>query len=239
MAVPFPRTVVVSPTLNEAQNVESHAHRVFSALPNASLLIVDDDSPDRTWELAGRMSERSPGLHVLRRERDHGFGRSYSDGFRWAIERGFQRVVMMDADGSHPAEALPRLLQESSRADFVVGSRYGRGGSVLDWNRARRLLSFSANLYAAFWTGVACKDLTGGYNCIDVELLKKLPPLLSDGYAFQIELKFLARRAGAVLAEIPIQFSGRTLGKSKLSRKHILEGLWRPPALRLGRRDPG
>lgn len=225
------RILVVSPTLNEARNVERHAQRVFAALPAASLLIVDDDSPDETWKLAEGLAQSLPGVFVLRRRADHGFGRSYVDGFRWAIERGFDRVIMMDADGSHPAEALPRLVEASS-SNFVVGSRYSPGGGVSNWNRSRRLLSLSANRYAAFWTRVPCSDLTGGFNCIPSDLLKKLPPLRSDGYAFQIEMKFRAHRNGLAFVEVPIQFSERTQGDSKLSRGHILEGLWLPPSLR-------
>ena len=231
----LPRTLVITPTLNEADNVEQHARRVFEALPEASLLIVDDDSPDRTWEIAGQLASIWPSLHVIRRLEDHGFAFSYLEGFRWANERGFERVVMMDADGSHPASTLPRMVEASAGSDFVVGSRYRDGGSVADWQPARVLLSSFANRYAGFWTRVPCRDLTSGFNCFRPGLLGSLPRLRSDGYAFQIELKFQAHRHGAVFQEIPICFSGRLHGKSKLSSRHLLEGVWRPPALRLGR----
>lgn len=227
-----PRVLIVSPTLNEARNVRGHARRVLAALPSASLLIVDDDSPDETWRIAEDLAQSLPRLFVLRRREDHGFGRSYVAGFRWAIERGFDRVIMMDADGSHPAKTLPLLVEASSSSDFVVGSRYRPGGGVSNWSTSRRLLSRSANRYAAFWTRVPCSDLTGGFNCLHSELLKALPPLRSDGYAFQIELKFRAHRNGSIFGEVPILFSERARGESKLSRGHIFEGLRLPPALR-------
>ena len=229
-------TLVVSPTLNESENLEAHVKAVFSSVPGISLLIVDDDSPDRTWELASALRSHFPNLHLLRRRENPGFARSYQDGFAWALTRGFQRVVMMDADGSHPSSALPTMLEASERFDFVVGSRYGPGGGVLSWHPGRRLLSRLANRYAAFWTRLPCTDLTGGFNCIRAELLRDLWNLRSDGYAFQIELKFEAFRGGKKIGELPIEFSGRNRGKSKLSRSTVLEGLWSPMRLRFGRR---
>jgi dolichol-phosphate mannosyltransferase len=228
------RTLVVSPTLNEAENVEDHAKAVFAAVPGISLLIVDDDSPDRTWEVASALCSRYPNLHVLRRRENPGFARSYEDGFAWALDRSFERVVTMDADGSHPASALAPMIEASGEFDIVVGSRYRPGGGVSNWHPARRLLSLFANRYASFWTGLACTDLTGGFNCIRAELLRELGGLRSDGYAFQIELKFEASRRGSKIGEVPIVFSGRLHGESKLSRSKVLEGLWRPIRLRLG-----
>ncbi len=228
------RTLIVSPTLNEAENVENHAWSVFSAVPGVSLLIVDDDSPDRTWEVAAALRPRFPKLDVLRRPQNRGFARSYEDGFDWALRRSFDRVIMMDADGSHPASALAPMIEASLTADLVVGSRYRPGGGISNWHPARRLLSRFANRYASFCTGLPCTDLTGGFNCIRSKVLAELPALRTDGYAFQIELKFESARRGMRIEELPIVFSGRRYGKSKLSRITVLEGLWIPVRLRLG-----
>jgi dolichol-phosphate mannosyltransferase len=228
-------TLVITPTYQEADNVADHVASVFGALPGASMLIVDDSSPDGTADVVESLRESHPRLSLLRRSRDHGFRQSYRDGFLWAIEKGFGRIVMMDADGSHPADFLPALVGQSEDFDFIVGSRYAGGVRVLNWAPGRLLLSMAGNRYARFWTGVPCADLTGGFNCIRAELLRRLDPsrLRYDGYAVQIELKARAFRAGARMTEVPIVFVERRVGQSKLSGQRVVEGLWCPIWLRL------
>jgi dolichol-phosphate mannosyltransferase len=228
-------TLVITPTFEEADNVEEHVRSVFAALPNASLLIVDDASSDGTADIVERLRAAYPRLSLLRRPSDHGFRQSYRDGFLWAMARGFGRVVMMDADGSHPAEFLPALVGRSADIDFVVGSRYAGGVRVLNWAPGRLLLSMAGNRYARFWTRVPCADLTAGFNCLSVELLRRIDPgrLRYNGYAVQIELKTKAFRAGARMTEVPIVFIERRVGQSKLSGRRVIEGLWCPIRLRL------
>jgi dolichol-phosphate mannosyltransferase len=228
-------TIVITPTFQEADNVAEHVASVFAAIPGISLLIVDDASPDGTADIVEKLRENHPRLWLLRRPSDHGFRQSYRDGFLWAMEKGFGRAVMMDADGSHPAEFLPALVGRSADFDFVVGSRYAGGVRVLNWAPGRLLLSMAGNRYARFWTGVPCADLTGGFNCIRVELLGRIDPgrLRYNGYAVQIELKTKAFRAGARMTEVPIVFVERRVGQSKLSGGRVIEGLWCPIRLRL------
>lgn len=237
------RTVVITPTLNEAGSIERHIDAVASAAPDCDVLIMDDDSPDRTWERASAAAVGRRGVHVVRRLANPGFRASYCEGFVWAIERGYDLAVMMDADGSHPADALPRLAEAAAENDFVVGSRYKDGIRVLNWSPGRLLLSLAGNAYARVISGVPATDLTSGYNAIRVDLLRRIgvKSLRYDGYAVQIELKFRAICAGARMTEVPIIFSERTMGRSKLSRHHVLEGITCPIALRFSsifRRNP-
>lgn len=229
------RTVVITPTLNEAGSIERHIDAIFAAAPELDVLIMDDDSPDRTWERVEAIASRRPNVHVVRRLAGQGFRASYAEGFVRAIERGYELAIMMDADGSHPAESLPDLVAAANDNDFVVGSRYKDGIRVLNWSAGRLLLSLAGNHYARIVSGVPSTDLTSGFNCIRVDLLRRLgvASLRYEGYAVQIELKFRAHRAGARMAEVPIVFSERTVGRSKLSRGHVFEGIACPAALRL------
>lgn len=230
MGVLSRETVVVSPTYREAETVTDHAEAVFRVLPEASLLIVDDESPDGTADIVESLRVRFPRLHLLRRKSPRSFTGSYRDGIAWAMERGFTRVVSMDADGSHAAEFLPLLLDLSHEADVVVGSRYLFGVSVLNWPLRRVLLSAFANIYARVVTGVPCDDLTSGFCCYRVEMLRRigLSELSSSGYAYQIEMKYRIWRASGQLAETNILFVERRKGTSKISSGRVLEGIARP-----------
>jgi dolichol-phosphate mannosyltransferase len=223
-------TVVVSPTFNESETIADHAEAVFKVLPGVTLLVVDDASPDGTADVVDRLRPRYPGLHLLRRRPPRSFTGSYRDGIEWAIENRYSRVVSMDADGSHAADFLPLLLDLSLDADIVVGSRYLFGVSVLNWPLRRVLLSAFANIYARVITGVPCDDLTSGFCCYRVEMLRRigLENLRSSGYAYQIEMKYRIWRASGQLAETNILFVERRKGTSKISSGRILEGMTRP-----------
>ena len=225
-----PSTVVVTPTFRERETIERHVRSVFSVLPGISVLVVDDASPDGTADAVEALRGELPRLHLLRREPPRSFAGSYKDGIAWALEKGFSRVVSMDADGSHGAVFLPSLLDLSAEADVVVGSRYLYGVSVLNWPLRRVLLSAFANIYCRRVTGVPCDDLTAGYCCYRSEMLRRidLPSVRASGYAYQIEMKYRIWRAGGRLAETNILFLERLAGTSKISSGHITEGLRHP-----------
>ena len=223
-------TVIVSPTFREAETISDHAEAVFKVLPETTLLVVDDDSPDGTADVVEGLRARHPRLHLIRRPPPRSFTGSYKDGIAWAIENGFSRVVSMDADGSHAADFLPLLLDLSHDADVVVGSRYLYGVSVLNWPLRRVLLSAFANIYARIVTGVPIDDLTSGFCCYRVDMLQKigLSELSSSGYAYQIEMKYRIWREGGRFAETNILFLERLAGTSKISSGRITEGLRHP-----------
>ena len=224
------RFVVVVPTFNERENLPRLVPRVLAQDPRLDLLVVDDDSPDGTWRLAEELAEENPRVHVLRRTGDRGLGPAYIDGFRWSLERRYGRIVEMDADLSHPPEHLPEMLEEAEEADVVIGSRYLDGRvSVVNWPIRRVLLSYFGTVYARIVTGLPVSDATGGYNCWRREVLEALDLDLveSNGYAFQIELKLRAWRRGFRIAEIPIVFTERDTGESKMSKKIVWEAVWK------------
>lgn len=223
-------TLVVTPTYQEKDTVVRHARSVLAAVPGLSLLVVDDASPDGTADLVDGLRPELPRLHLLRRQPPRSFAGASVDGIRWALERGFTRVVSMDADGSHGSIFLPLLLDLSADADFVVGSRYLRGISVLNWPLRRVLLSTFANVYCRLITGVPCSDLTAGFCCYRADLLRRidLPSIRAAGYAFEVEIKHRAWRAGGRLGETSIVFVERLAGTSKMSSKLIWEGVRHP-----------
>jgi dolichol-phosphate mannosyltransferase len=223
-------TVIVSPTFCEAETIADHVAAVFHVLPEVTLLIVDDESPDGTADAVEALRAQHPRLHLLRRKPPRSFTGSYKDGISWAAERGFSRVVSMDADGSHAADFLPLLLDMSHDADLVVGSRYLFGVSVLNWPMRRVFLSAFASVYSRLITGVPCDDLTSGFCCYRVDMLQRIGYLgiRSSGYAYQIEMKYRIWRASGQLAETNILFVERRKGTSKISSGRILEGVARP-----------
>jgi dolichol-phosphate mannosyltransferase len=223
-------TVVVSPTFCEAETITDHVADVFRVLPEATLLVVDDESQDGTADAVDALRARHPRLHLLRRKPPRSFTGSYKDGISWAVERGFSRVVSMDADGSHAPDFLPLLLDMSHDADLVVGSRYLYGVSVLNWPLRRVLLSAFASIYARLITGVPCDDLTSGFCCYRVDVLQRIGyrDIRSSGYAYQIEMKYRIWRASGQLAETNILFVERRKGTSKISSGRVLEGVARP-----------
>jgi dolichol-phosphate mannosyltransferase len=223
------RVVVIMPTYNERANVESTAGRVRRAVPDADLLVVDDNSPDGTGDLADKLAAEDPHIHVLHREGKAGLGAAYIAGFRWALEQGYGVMVEMDADGSHLPEELPRLLGALAGADLVLGSRYVPGGTVVNWPKSRELLSRGGNTYARLMLGISLKDSTGGYRAYRASTLRKigLDEVESQGYCFQVDLAMRAVQAGLRVTEVPITFVERVHGTSKMSRAVVAEALWR------------
>ena len=215
-----PRTLVVSPTYNERDNLAPFVSAVLAALPQADLLIVDDASPDGTGALADALALREPRLRVLHRRAKAGLGRAYLAGFRLALAAGYDRVIQMDADFSHDPKDLPRLLAASEGADLVLGSRYSAGGGrVLNWPLRRLFLSYGAGLYVRLLTRLPVMDPTGGYKCFRRAVLQAVldGPIAAEGYAFQIETTYHAWRKGFRIVELPIVFADRAAGVSKMS----------------------
>jgi len=226
---PIGKVAVIIPTYNERENLETTAGRVRHAVPEADLLIVDDNSPDGTGELADKLADADSSVHVLHRPGKSGLGAAYIAGFRWALEHDYDAVVEMDADGSHQPEDLPRLLAGLDRADLVLGSRWVPGGKMVNWPRYRQFISWGGNTYARLMLGIPVRDATGGFRAYRADTLRKiaLDEVLSQGYCFQIDLTLRTIRAGLTLAEIPITFVERLHGTSKMSNAIVREALWR------------
>ena len=222
-------TWVVLPTYDEAENLPGIAAAILEHLPAATLLVVDDGSPDGTGELADRMAADDPRIRVRHRPAKAGLGRAYLDGFRVALDGGATSVIQMDADWSHDPAALPCLLAPitDGTADLVIGSRYVKGGRVLDWGIGRRLVSRGGSLFARTVLALAPHDLTGGFKAWRAATLAAIPfdGVHAGGYVFQIEMTHRASRAGARVTEVPITFQDRRVGRSKMSRKIIVEAL--------------
>jgi dolichol-phosphate mannosyltransferase len=223
------RVVIVMPTYNERQNLEIMAGRVRESVPDADLLVVDDNSPDGTGDLADKLSEVDPHVQVMHRTEKAGLGRAYVAGFTWALENGYDLIVEMDADGSHRPEDLPRLLAASANADAIIGSRYVPGGTVVNWPKSRELLSRGANVYNRLMLGVRVKDATGGFRVYRAATLRKigLNGIESAGYCFQIDMTLRVLQAGLSITEVPITFVERERGASKMSNTVILEAFTR------------
>jgi len=223
------RVLVIVPTYNEAENVERILARLQASVPDAHALVVDDGSPDGTGELAERLADGDPRVHVLRRTAKTGLGTAYIAGFRWALDRGYDVVVEMDADGSHAPEQLPDLLAALGEADLVLGSRYVPGGAVADWPVHRLLLSRFGNRYTRWALRLPLEDATGGFRAARAELIDRLPfdDVASQGYCFQVDWAWRAVRAGARVTEVPITFTERAFGRSKMSGSIVREALVR------------
>jgi len=229
---------LVLPTYEEAGNIARLVERARAELPpDSRVLIVDDDSPDGTGEIAARLAHEEEAVHFLHRPKKEGLGPAYIAGFRRALAAGAGLVLEMDADFSHDPAYLPRLLAAAARADVVLGSRYVPGGGVTDWGGVRRAISRGGSAYARLALGVGVRDLTGGFKCFRREVLEAidLSAVRSRGYAFQVELTYRALRLGFEVVEVPIVFRDREVGSSKMSRSIVLEAIWRVPLLRLGR----
>ncbi len=242
---PAGQVAVIIPTYNEAENVEQIVARLRRAVPAADILIADDNSPDGTGELADKLAVADEHVHVLHRLGKQGLGAAYLAGFGWALDRGYGAIVEMDADGSHDPAELPSLLAALEDADLVVGSRWVPGGTVRNWPRSRELLSRVGNGYARVMLGLSVHDATGGYRAYRASTLHDigLHAVRSQGYCFQIDLTLRAVRAGKKVVEVPITFTERTHGTSKMSRAVVAEALWKVTewgvAARLGRRTGG
>jgi|SRR5580700_209390 dolichol-phosphate mannosyltransferase len=226
---PVGRVAVIIPTYNEAENLEPIVARVRSAVPDADVLIADDNSPDGTGDIADKLALTDDHVHVLHRPGKQGLGAAYLAGFGWALDRGYGAMVEMDADGSHDPAELPSLLAALEDADLVVGSRWVKGGTVRNWPRSRELLSRGGNAYARVMLGLSVHDATGGYRAYRAATLNDiaLHTVTSQGYCFQIDLTLRAARARKKIVEVPITFTERTHGSSKMSRAIVVEALWR------------
>ncbi len=222
------RAVIIFPTYNERENIEKIVHAVLPLDPRINVLIVDDNSPDGTGEIADRLAQGESKVKVLHREKKEGLGRAYLAGFKWAIEQKFDFVFEMDADFSHGPEYLRDFLREIQNYDLVLGSRYISGVNVINWPMSRLLLSYFANVYTRILTGLPIRDATGGYKCFRREVLEaiKLDEVHSSGYAFQIEMSMRAWKKGFRIKEIPIIFIDRVAGTSKMSKKIVREAIW-------------
>jgi dolichol-phosphate mannosyltransferase len=230
------KALVVVPTYNERANIERIVPLILAQDPELQVLVVDDNSPDGTGQCLDAMREFEPRLHVLHRAQKAGLGSAYIAGFRWALDQTDAAYVFeMDADFSHDPASIPKFFEAIESADLVVGSRYVNGITVINWPLSRLILSVGANHYASFVTGLPLKDCTGGFKCFRRETLAKLPldRVRSDGYGFQIELNFHAWRLGLRIREIPIIFTDRVIGESKMSKRIIWEAAWMVWRLRL------
>jgi dolichol-phosphate mannosyltransferase len=222
------RAIVVIPTYNEAENLPLLVPRVLEQDPRLEVLVVDDDSPDRTGKLADELAEKTGRVHVLHRRAKHGLGAAYRAGFARALELDPDVVIQMDADFSHPPETIPSMLARLEHCDVVLGSRYLNGVTVVNWPIERILISYFGNWYARRVTGLPISDTTGGFRCMRRSALEGVgfERIRADGYAFQIELNYRFVRSGARLEEIPFFFLDRTRGVSKLTVRIGLEALW-------------
>jgi dolichol-phosphate mannosyltransferase len=226
------RILVVIPTYNESENILRLIPQVLAQAEGIEVLVVDDGSPDGTGGIVRKMEESDPRVHLMERSAKMGLGTAYVDGFRYALAGNYDFVFEMDADFSHNPNEIPAFLDKAREADLVVGSRYTNGVRVLNWPMQRLLLSWTANVWTRFWTGLPLNDATGGFKCYRIEVLRgiNLDSIRSNGYAFQIEMSYMAWRKGFRLGEIPIVFLDRLAGKSKMSKHIVYEAffmLWK------------
>lgn len=230
-------TLVVMPTYNERENVPVIVPRVLAQDPAVQVLIVDDNSPDGTGKIADELAAGNERIHVIHRPGKLGLGTAYIAGFKWALARDYEYVFEMDSDFSHNPDHIPEFLAAAQDHDLVLGSRYLRGVTVINWPMSRLMLSYFANRYARIATGLPFTDTTGGFKCYRRKVLEAidLDAIRSEGYSFQIETTFRAWRKGFKIGEIKIIFSDRTEGTSKMSGKIIREAVWRVWKLRFMR----
>lgn len=228
---------VVLPTYDEAENLEKIVSAVADRLPGSHrILVVDDNSPDGTGEIADRLARERDDVAVLHRTDKEGIGPAYLAGFAEALAAGASTIVQMDADFSHDPAYLPELIAATRQADLAIGSRYVRGGGVENWGALRRAISRGGSTYARIMLGVGVRDLTGGFKAWRREALERidLGQVATRGYAFQVEMTYRALGAGLEVVEVPIIFRDRDLGASKMSRSIFFEAIWRVPAMRFG-----
>ncbi len=223
------KTLIIIPTYNELDNVRPLLQEIFSYVPNIDILIVDDNSPDGTGQLADEISGENLHVHVLHRAGKLGLGTAYIAGFKYAIERNYDAAFEMDADFSHDPRYLPDFLEAIENADLVIGSRYIPGGDTPNWSLLRRFISAGGNLFARFMLGIPVHDCTAGFRCYRRKVLESidLDSIQAQGYAFQVELAYRTTRQGFKVVETPIVFMDRRVGKSKMSSTIFFEGfLW-------------
>ncbi len=221
------KSVVIIPTYNEISNIQNMLETLERLHPSLHVLIIDDGSPDGTANVIKKFQTTKKNLHLLERKGKLGLGTAYIKGFKWALENQFEAVVTMDCDFSHEPEAIPSFTEKIGQYDLVIGSRYTGGIRIMNWPMQRLLLSYFASIYARLITGIPFFDSTGGFNCYSRKALStlNLDKIFSIGYAFQIELKYKVWSMGLPCIEVPITFFERTEGKSKMSRKIIVEAV--------------
>lgn len=235
---PLGRALVIIPTYNEAENIKPIVARVRAAVPEADILVADDNSPDGTGKFADELAAHDDKVQVLHRKGKEGLGAAYLAGFAWGIEHGYGVLVEMDADGSHQPEELPRLLTALKGADLVLGSRWVPGGRVVNWPKHRQFISRGGSTYSRLLLGLPLRDITGGFRAFRKETLEGLglADVASQGYCFQVDLARRAVAAGYHVVEVPITFVEREIGDSKMSRDILVEALWRVTAWGVGDR---
>jgi dolichol-phosphate mannosyltransferase len=227
---PIKNLLAIIPTYNEKENIAAVIERTLATDPRVAVLIIDDASPDGTGDIVEKMAKKEPRINLIHRAGKMGLGTAYVAGFTWALEKGYDAVVEIDADLSHNPEDIVRLIQmaQEKAADFVIGSRYVNGVNVVNWPLKRLLLSYFASVYSRWATGMPFRDLTAGFALIRADALRAidLNSIRSNGYSFQIEVKFKIWKKGFKLVECPIVFTERRLGQSKMSRKIVYEAIW-------------
>ena len=227
------KVLVISPTYNENKNILELINRISETSNLIDILIIDDNSPDGTAKLVKKIMQKNNHINILERDKKLGLGTAYCTGFQWALERDYDLIIQMDADLSHNPEDISRLIDEASSADLIIGSRYIEGVNVINWPMNRLLLSYFANWYARLLIRFPIKDSTGGYKCFRRKVLQSidLTKIRSEGYSFQIEMNFLTWIKGFKISEIPIVFTDRTVGESKMNRAIVIEAIWMVPKL--------
>ncbi|MEN8146228.1 MAG: polyprenol monophosphomannose synthase [Campylobacterota bacterium] len=236
------RGVIVIPTYNEIENIEVILEKVFSLKLDVDILIVDDNSPDKTYAKVQELIDAetySGQLHLLIRQNKEGLGKAYIAGFKWCLEHDYTFIIEMDADLSHDPKYLPSFIENIKEYDLVIGSRYVKGGGVVNWSLLRKFISFGGSTYARTILGISVKDVTGGFKCFRREVLEAidLDNILSAGYAFQIEMTYRTILKGFRVKEVPIVFEDRVAGKSKMSKKIFIEALLNVVTLRMHKKD--
>ncbi len=222
------KKVVVIPTFNEAENIGKLMDEIHKSVPDIHILIVDDNSPDGTADIVKSRMAEDERIHIIERSKKMGLGTAYCAGFTWALDKGYEAIMEMDADFSHNPNLLPEFLDKIGEYDLVIGSRYISGVNVVNWPLSRLILSYFANLYTKIVTGMPIKDATGGFKCFKAEALKKVDfsKVKSNGYGFQIEMNYRLWKKGAKIKEIPIIFIDRRSGESKMNKKIIYEAMF-------------
>lgn len=229
------KNLIIIPTYNEINNIELIINKIIGLDINADILVVDDNSPDKTYEKVKDLKKNFSNLFLIINNKKLGIGKAYIKGFEYAISKNYSKVIQIDSDMSHNPNDIIKLLESSNTYDLVIGSRYINGIRIINWPLSRLALSYFANLYAKIITGLTIHDCTGGFKCIDVNVLKSLnlSSINSQGYSFQIEINYRAHIKKYKIKEIPIIFTDRTIGKSKMSKKIIIEAIFIVPMLRL------
>ena len=229
------KILIIIPTYNESKTIKNIIDIIFSIDNNYNILVIDDSSPDRTDMIVADLKNKYSNLYLIKRSGKLGLGTAYCEGFKWAIDKRYDKVVQIDADMSHDPFDIPRLISKSEQFDLVIGSRYKTGINVVNWPLRRLLLSYFANIYSKVLTGLPIKDSTAGFKCFNIDVLKSidLNKIYSSGYSFQIEMNFISWVKSWKIIEIPVIFHDRSIGESKMSKKIIFEAIFMVPLLRI------